>query len=84
MTYRGKIQGGVVVLEGGARLPQGTEVRVEPEPTPAETPSPAQGSVWNRLEKIAAWAEGQPTQLPADLSSNHDHYLHGLNRRTSV
>ena len=30
MTYRGKVKSGVVVLEGNAQIPDGTEVRVEP------------------------------------------------------
>ena len=30
MTYRGKVSGGVVVLEEGAQLPEGTAVNVEP------------------------------------------------------
>jgi hypothetical protein len=81
MTYRGKVQGGVVVLEGGARLPEGTEVRVEAQAPPGGEPPPSPESVWKKLERIATWAEGQPSELPVDLSSHHDHYLHGLNRR---
>jgi hypothetical protein len=30
MTYEGKVINGVVVLESGAKLPEGTSVRIEP------------------------------------------------------
>ena len=30
MVYRGRVKNGVVVLDNGGRLPDGTEVRVEP------------------------------------------------------
>jgi hypothetical protein len=34
-------------------------------------------SVWQALEAIAGTAEG----LPADLATQHDHYLHGTPKR---
>jgi hypothetical protein len=30
MTYRGRVENGVVLLDGGRRLPEGTEVSVQP------------------------------------------------------
>ncbi|MEA2709641.1 MAG: hypothetical protein QOF78_2242 [Phycisphaerales bacterium] len=30
MTYRGQVKNGVVVLEGSASLPEGTQVQVQP------------------------------------------------------
>ncbi len=67
MTYRGEVKNGVIVLEPGATLGEGTVVRVEPiegdsEPTLAD-----------RLQKVIRFAEG----LPSDLAAQHDHYLHG-------
>ena len=71
MTYRGKVQNGVVVLAGPDTLPEGTEVRVEPleatgEPTLAE-----------RFQDVI----GAAVDLPADMADNHDHYLHGTPKR---
>ncbi len=38
MVYRGKVSNGTVVLEAGARIPDGTEVQVElPPPVSAES-----------------------------------------------
>lgn len=74
MTYRGKVKNGVVVLEGDAKIPDGTEVRVESVESPAQNARPV---VYERLAQIAGKAEG----LPADLAEQHDHYLHGQARR---
>jgi hypothetical protein len=72
MTYRGHIKNGVVVLEEGASLPGGTEVRVEPADLPEEGPT------WAEVfEDVIGKAEG----LPCDLARNHDHYLHGAPRK---
>lgn len=35
MTYRGRVQNGVVVFDDGAPLAEGTPVRIEPEASPA-------------------------------------------------
>jgi hypothetical protein len=67
MTYRGHIKNGVAVLEGGAILPEGTEVRIEPILPTAEP------TLADRLRAVQGAAEG----LPSDLAANHDHYLHG-------
>ena len=76
MTYRGTVKNGVIVLEGSARLAEGTEVRVEAvervEEGGARTPD-----VWDELLRLAGTAEG----LPADASRNVDHYLYGQPKR---
>lgn len=74
MTYRGKIKNGVVVLDGEAKIPEGTAVRVEPV-----QPDHRQDgiTIYKRLAQIA----GQAADLPADLARHHDHYLHGQSRR---
>jgi hypothetical protein len=57
MILRGRVTGGVVVLEEGADLPDGTEVRVEP------IVEPARKTLYDRLEKFAGQAEGLPEDL---------------------
>ena len=69
MTYRGTIRNGVVELEGGNGLPDGTVVRVEP--VEADDDEPGQGHA--RLMKLA----GVIKDKPSDWARNHDHYLHG-------
>jgi type IV secretory pathway ATPase VirB11/archaellum biosynthesis ATPase len=69
MTYRGKVQGGVVVLEVGAKLPEGTEVQIVlPPESEANAPT-----LYERLEPVIGKAKG----LPPDASKNVDHYLYG-------
>ncbi len=70
MTYRGTIRNGVVELEGGNGLPDGTIVRVEPlEPADAE----GVPTLYEQLEPLVGSVGG----LPPDMAANHDHYLHG-------
>lgn len=63
MTYRGRVEHGVIVLEGPARPPDGTIVRVEEEPADAQR-------VGQALDRLA----GQALGLPADLAEQHDQY----------
>ena len=70
MTYRGKVQHGVVVLEDAKALADGTEVRVER--IDADQPALSES-----LLKLAGRAKG----LPNDASRNHDHYLYGTPKR---
>ncbi|MBI4580802.1 MAG: hypothetical protein HY718_13930 [Planctomycetes bacterium] len=72
MTYRGKVKGGMVVLEPGARLDEGAEVVVEPVGSGDEYASLREG-----LLKLAGTVKG----LPSDMSRNHDHYIHGAPKR---
>ena len=69
MCYHGTVRNGVVVLEQDAKLPEGTAVRVEPEPQP----------VVNDDDLDPAWRIGElakDTGIP-DLAVNLDHYLYG-------
>jgi hypothetical protein len=66
MTYRGRVTGGVIVLEEGAALPDGAEVRVDLVESSAPEPHP--------LLKILDLAADAGI---ADLSVNADHYLYG-------
>ncbi len=70
MTYRGTVRNGVVELESAAKLPDGTQVVVEPV-------SAGSPSIFEKLARLAGQAKG----LPPDLARNHDHYLHGAPRR---
>ena len=73
MVYTGRVQNGVVVLEDGQKLPDGTVVRVEPiEAAEDQTPT-----LYEQLESVIGIADG----LPHDLAENHDHYLHGLPKK---
>lgn len=66
MTYQGKIVNGVVVLESGARLPEGTCVRVEPiEERPL-------------LDLVRSMKDAPPNpDWPRDGAAELDHYLYG-------
>lgn len=71
MTYRGRIQGGRVVIDAAVELPDGTEVVVETI-EPAERPTLAE-----RFRNVI----GSVPDLPADMASQHDHYVHGTARK---
>jgi len=72
MTYKGTVSKGVVVLPPEANLPDGTQVRVEPvEGSPRFEPV---------SRKLAA-IDGVIKDLPEDFAENHDHYIHGANKR---
>lgn len=72
MTYRGKVRDGVVILEQGGPLPEGTEVRVEPIDDADGT-----AGLRDALLNLAGTLDG----LPADMAENHDHYIHGTPRK---
>jgi hypothetical protein len=67
MTYPGRVKNGVVVLEAGANLPEGTAVRVEPM---EERPL---------LDLLRAVEQAPPNpQWPPDGAAELDHYLYGM------
>ena len=72
MTYTGKIHNGVVVLDNGTKLPEGTRVHVEPvapvEPAEAVDPEDVP-TLYEQLEPLVGSVEG----LPTDMARNHDH-----------
>ncbi len=69
MEYQGKVRNGVVVLDDGQALPEGTPVRVC---TLEEFPP---------LLELFPDLIGSVDGLPSDLARNHDHYLHGAPKR---
>jgi hypothetical protein len=78
MTYRGHIQGGAVVLEKNADLPDGTPVTVclfdfLEENIPSDETGP---SLYERMKPVIGIANG----LPPDASENKNHYLYGASK----
>jgi hypothetical protein len=71
MEYEGTIKNGVVVIENGAALPEGTRVRVVP------VTEVLRETLGQRLLRFSGTAKG----LPPDMARNHDHYLHGAPKR---
>jgi hypothetical protein len=77
MTLHGTVRSGVVVLEGGAALPEGTPVTVLVAPAPTGAP-PAQEEhmteeehrrIMEIMDRIAAL----PSENPGDTFSGKDH-----------
>jgi hypothetical protein len=73
MTYRGRVQGGVVVLDDPAALPEGAEVSVEL----TQSQKKAATTLGQRLMELSGKAKG----LPSDAALNHDHYLYGTPKK---
>lgn len=68
MTCKGHVKNGVVVLDEPGIFPEGAEVRVSLVNTADSAPM-----LYERLEPVI----GMVGDLPADASSNVDHYLYG-------
>ena len=76
MSYKGTVKNGVVVLESGVKLADGTAVRVEPDEQPRSV-EPTRPIPRDQLDPV--WRMGElaaPTGIP-DLATNADHYLYG-------
>jgi hypothetical protein len=72
MSYRGRIKGGVVVLDDPADLPEGAEVRVDLV-TPSVSQMDAVPTLYEQLKEFVGTVQG----LPEDFAQQHDHYIHG-------
>jgi hypothetical protein len=72
MSFEGHVQNGVIVLDDGRQLADGTRVQVIVRDAPA-----AKATLRDRLLKLA----GTVDDLPADTARNHDHYIHGGPKR---
>ena len=72
MQILGRVEQGVVVLEGDSTLAEGTIVRVE-----VVESANGLAALGRKLREVSGSAGG----LPSDLAENHDHYLHGRPRR---
>jgi len=91
MTYRGKVKDGVIVLQLGLHLPEGTDVEVcvaadrnsSAESVDSETPTAEESrgdkprTLYERMKPII----GIANDLPTDFANNHDHYIHGTPKR---
>jgi hypothetical protein len=78
MVYRGRVENGVIRLDGVTVLPEGAEVEVcVLAASSSEAGEETVPSLYERLKDVAGKAEG----LPPDLAENHDHYLHGQAKR---
>lgn len=82
-TLTGTVTNGVVVLDGGPVLPEGTKVDVA-----VQTASSADaGEITPPKEEpkgTFAWMlefAGKVPDLPSDLAAQHDHYLYGTPKR---
>lgn len=73
MTYRGRVQNGVIVLNSESKLAEGVEVEIQLIEE-ANIPTIAE-----RFANIIGKAEG----LPEDFAENHDHYIHGAPKKAS-
>ena len=68
MSYTGKVKNGVVVLPPEVKLPEGTEVKVEPLALLAED-DPFIAAVIKLAKPRPHW--------PKDYALNHGHYISG-------
>ncbi len=77
----GKVVNGVIILENGETLPDGTMVRVEP--LEADKPAQSADDVAELREMLLSHAGAiSDSELPSDLAENLDHYLYGTPKRT--
>jgi hypothetical protein len=75
MTYRGHIRNGAVVLDEPVRLPDGSQVLIQPVESPVAATAPA------TLGELFREVAGQGKGLPDDGSVQHDHYISGTPKR---
>ena len=90
MVARGRVQNGVVVLEEGVRLPEGTAVTVLPEPDvfESEVGVPSDRMTEDELRRYRealAEIDSLPNENPGDTFSGaeHDRVLYGETGRSS-
>jgi len=76
MTFRGRVEKGVVVLHNPKALPEGTEVSVR-----ALHRKPPRRGPKAKVSKGLLRLSGAAKNLPADASRNIDHYLYGHSNR---
>jgi hypothetical protein len=75
MVYQGTVQNGVVILENGIQLPDGTAVKIELLPVPSKTEKADIDK--SQLDPVFRMGElAEDAGIP-DLSVNIDHYLYG-------
>ena len=77
MTYRGHVEGGSIVLDEAADLPEGALVSISLVVQERTTEKPLPPSLAEQLASVIGKAQG----MPADWSENHDKYLREEHRR---
>lgn len=70
MTYKGRVKGGVVILDEDVKLPDGAAVEVS---LPAQADDASVPTLLERLKPVVGKARG----LPPDASRNIDRDLYG-------
>jgi hypothetical protein len=92
MVYRGHVKKGMVVLDNGAHLLDGTEVTVRPV-RPRQTnhraakqkavskPTHKKPARWPGVSPGLLRLAGAAKDLPADAARNLDYYLYGHQKR---
>lgn len=78
--YRGHVSDGVIVLDGGVTLPDGTSVRIEALSGEA---GPREGAPASDLATLFEEIDDEvgPVDGPRDWSAEADHYLYGTPKR---
>ena len=79
MTYRGRVENGMLILDALVDLPDGAEVEVHlvELTSGAGAKSEEAPTVYEQLEPLIGTLKG----LPPDFAENHDHYLYGVRSR---
>jgi hypothetical protein len=81
MTYRGRVENGVIVPEAGAELPEGAAVRIDVEPTRRhdEVAPEHHEEKSRRATRFEHYKHilGAINDLPADASERIDDSLYG-------
>jgi hypothetical protein len=77
----GKVVNGMIVLENGGTLPDGTIVKIEPVVDSGPAGPMNQISQLREMLLSHAGVIADP-ELPNDLAENLDHYLYGTPKRT--
>lgn len=72
MSFEGRVENGVIVLDLPNPLVDGTRVEVI-----VREGSSGEATLRDRLLKLA----GSVDDLPADMAEQHDHYIHGVPKK---
>jgi hypothetical protein len=81
MELEGTVTGGLLVLDDGATLPEGTRFRALPIPfgSPVSEPEPVAG--WFMRDFGQFCRVINDPESPTDLASQHEHYRLGTPKR---
>jgi hypothetical protein len=79
-TLTGTVLNGVVVLNNGPTLPEGTEVDVTVRPAVEAVSPPTAEEPKGPFAWMLEFA-GKLADMPADFAQQHDHYIHGTPKR---